>query len=72
MVSPKSQLQVMAPTPLADTGARPTRTPSSVGFGPAVAVRVYLALIVSDTLLEAVTLRASVTVTVGLNGPLVM
>src|SRR5207249_3296668 len=28
-VSPKSQLQVMAPTPLAVTGARPTRTPSS-------------------------------------------
>src|SRR6266550_2255859 len=61
----------MASTPPADTGARPTRTPSSVGFGPAVAVIVNLALTVTDTLLKAVTLRASLTVTVGLNGPIV-
>src|SRR5206468_2689546 len=42
----------MAPTPPVDTGATPTRTPASVGFGPAVAVRVNLLWTATDTLLR--------------------
>src|SRR2546426_557317 len=59
----------MAPTPPVDTGATPTRTPASVGFGPAVAVRVNLLWTATDTLLRADTLRVSVAVTVGLKRP---
>src|SRR5207248_701467 len=59
----------MAPTPPVDTGATPTRTPASVGFGPAVAVRVNLLWTATDTLTRTDTLRVSVAVTVAVKHP---
>src|SRR2546428_7537646 len=59
----------MAPTPPVDTGATPTRTPASVGFGPAVAVRVNLLWTATDTPLRTDTVRVSVAVTEGFERP---
>src|SRR5207247_889872 len=59
----------MTPTPPVDTGATPTRTPASVGFGPAVAVRVNLLWTATDTLTRTDTLRVSVAVTVAVKRP---